>query len=263
MTRKRRTAGVYPHRPRVYNNQDVSGDGLERVTLDASRIRRAALQRLCTLPMEVSVLAAGIRHSPLSELLTQVAADETRERVAVGDLLAMAGDRAFGALMFVFALPNLVPTPPGTSAILGLPLIILAFQMLYGRRTPWLPKVIAARSIARTDLAAVVARAVPVLKRIERVLKPRLGWFVSAVAERLLSLLLLVLAAVLFLPIPLGNIFPAAAICIIALALVEHDGLAALLGAAIGVASLFIVWAAFIAVLHATLIAIEHLAGIF
>lgn len=204
----------------------------------------------------------GSRHSALSELLSQIVEDESRERVSTGDLLAMAGDRAFGALIFVFALPNLIPTPPGTSAILGLPLIILSFQLLYGRRTPWLPKAIAARSIARADLASVVRRAAPVLKRIERVLKPRLSWLVTAFSERLLALLLLVLSVILFLPIPLGNIVPAAAMCIIALALIEHDGLAALFGLGIGAVSVLIVWGALLAVLKAIVLAIEHFAGV-
>lgn len=202
------------------------------------------------------------RHSALSELLSQIAADESRERVSTGDLLAMAGDRAFGALIFVFALPNLVPTPPGTSAILGLPLIILSFQLLYGRRTPWLPKAISVRSIARADLASVVRRTAPVLKRIERVLKPRLSWLVTAYSERLLALLMLILSVILFLPIPLGNIFPAAAMCIIALALIEHDGLAALFGILIGAGSVLIVWGALLAVLKAILLAVEHFAGV-
>jgi hypothetical protein len=201
------------------------------------------------------------RHSALSELLSQVAEDESRERVSIGDLLAMAGDRAFGALIFILALPNLVPTPPGTSAILGLPLIILSFQLFYGRRTPWLPKAIALRSIARADLASVVRRTAPVLKRIERVLKPRLSWLVSAFSERVLALLMLILSVILFLPIPLGNIFPAAAMCIIALALIEHDGLAALFGVVIGAGSVLIVWGALLAVLKAILLAIEHFAG--
>lgn len=212
--------------------------------------------------MDPAALERTASHSALSELLSQVAEDESRERVSTGDLLVIAGDRAFGALIFIFALPNLVPTPPGTSAILGLPLIILSFQLLWGRRTPWLPKPIAERSIARVDFASVVRRTAPMLKRIERVLKPRLGWLVTAIAERMLALLLLILSIVLFLPIPLGNIFPAAAMCIIALALIEHDGLAALVGVAIGAASILIVWGALLAVLKALLLAVEHFAGV-
>ena len=62
------------------------------------------------------------------------------------------------------------------------------------------------------------------MRRLERVLKPRLGLLVSPAAERLLGFAVFILAVILFLPIPLGNMLPAAAICILSLALVEHDG---------------------------------------
>jgi hypothetical protein len=199
------------------------------------------------------------RHPPLSELLARVAADETRERVSVRDLLENAGERAFGALMFVFALPNVVPTPPGTSTLLGLPLILLAAQLVWGRRTPWLPRVIGARAIDRTDFARLVARANPALRRCERVLRPRLSLLLSPIAERLLGFALLVLAIVLFLPIPLGNMLPAAAICLIALALIEHDGLAALVGALVGMLAILLVWGALFALARAALLALERL----
>ena len=160
----------------------------------------------------------ALKHQPLSELLARIAADNTRERVSVADLLELAGDRAFGALMFVVALPNVVPTPPGFSAVLGLPLILLSAQFLWGRRTPWLPRAIVTRSIARTDFSSVISRMTSPMRRFERILKPRLGLLVSPAAERLLGI---VLAIILFLPIPLGNMLPASAICIVSLALVE------------------------------------------
>jgi hypothetical protein len=198
------------------------------------------------------------RHAALSEVLARIAADETRQRVSVGDALALAGDRAFGALLFVFAVPNIVPAPPGTSSILGLPLILLAVQFLFGRKTPWLPRVIRERSVARENFAAVLARLNPRLQRLERVLKPRFGLLVSPVAERLLGLVIVVLAVLIFLPIPLGNIIPAAAICLISLALVEHDGLVAALGAALGMSALLLVWGAVLALLRVALTTIEH-----
>lgn len=199
------------------------------------------------------------RHPALSELLARIAADETRERVSIGDLLELAGDRAFGALLFVFALPNVVPTPPGTSALLGLPLVLLAIQFALGRKTPWLPKVVTQRSIARSDLAAMTRRINPMLQRVERVLKPRLGLFVTPPAERLLGLTMVLLAVLIFLPIPLGNIVPAIAICLIALSLIEHDGLVVALGATIGIVSVLLVWGAVLALLRAALAAFDYL----
>jgi hypothetical protein len=201
----------------------------------------------------------ALKHQPLSELLARIAADDTRERVSVADLLELAGDRAFGALMFVFALPNVVPTPPGVSAVLGLPLILLSAQFFWGRKTPWLPRAISTRSIARTDLAAVISRMTSPMRRFERVLKPRLGLLVSPAAERLLGFALLVLAVILFLPIPLGNMLPAAAICILSLALVEHDGLAVLIGVLIGAIAVMIVWGALFGLINAALALLSHL----
>jgi hypothetical protein len=201
-------------------------------------------------------------YAPLSALLARIAEDESRERVSISDLLDLTGERAFGALMFVLALPNVIPTPPGTSTILGLPLIILAFQLSYGRRSPWLPKMLAARSIPRAGFAAMLARTNPTLRRVERVLKPRLSFLVGPIAERFIGLALLVLALILFLPIPLGNMLPAVAICVMSLSLIEHDGFAALIGAALGALAVLLVWGAMVALIRAAAAALEHLGSI-
>ncbi|MDW6025349.1 exopolysaccharide biosynthesis protein [Mesorhizobium sp. BAC0120] len=175
-----------------------------------------------------------------SEILIEIASDPGRERVSVGDLLRAMGDRAFGALMLVFALPNVLPTPPGTSAILGLPLVFLAAQLMLGQK-PWLPEVVARRSISRTDFAALTERATPWLARAERLLKPRLYSCVRAPAEYLIGGICLVLAVILVLPIPLGNIPPAFAVCLFSFAIIERDGLWAIAGWVIAIASLVIV----------------------
>lgn len=62
-----------------------------------------------------------VGRSTLSSMLHDIAQDESRERIAIGDLLALMGDRALAALLFVFAVPNVLPVPPGTSTILGRP----------------------------------------------------------------------------------------------------------------------------------------------
>ncbi|MCA0270753.1 MAG: exopolysaccharide biosynthesis protein [Proteobacteria bacterium] len=180
------------------------------------------------------------RKKPLSEVLTTIAGDETREYIAVGDLLALLGGRGRAALILLFALPNVLPTPPGTSGILGLPLLYLSFQMMLGR-VPWLPRFIGERSMSRYSFAQLVERISPVLSRAERLLKPRWSVFVGYGAERVLGAVCLVLAAVLVLPIPLGNMLPAFAICLIALGVLERDGVWVLSGVVIGVVSLVIV----------------------
>lgn len=176
----------------------------------------------------------------LSQILDEISNDETRKRVSVADLLAVMSERAIGALLLLFALPNALPAPPGTSSILGLPLVYLAAQMMLGR-LPWLPAFIASRSMSREDFAATIARATPLIARAEKLLKPRFSLVVGPVAERLVGALCLILAIVLLLPIPLGNMLPAFAICLIALGVLERDGLWVLGGAVVGAASLFLV----------------------
>ena len=87
----------------------------------------------------------GERGESLSDMLSALAQDTSRERISVGELLTALGDRALGAMLFIFAFPNVLPTPPGTSTVLGAPLIFLAAQLAFGRK-PWLPAVVAKRS---------------------------------------------------------------------------------------------------------------------
>ena len=176
----------------------------------------------------------------LSSMLYALAHDESRERIAVGDLLASLGDRALAALLFVFAAPNVLPVPPGVSVILGAPLVFLAAQLAFGLR-PWLPAVISRRTLTRTDFATLVRRVSPWLARAERLMRPRIATLASPPMEYLVGLVCLLLAIVLVLPVPLGNMLPALAISLFALGILERDGVWVLAGFAAAVVSAFVV----------------------
>ncbi len=168
----------------------------------------------------------------LSEILSGLAADEGRPRISVADIFQAMGDRAFGALILIFAVPNIVPTPPGTSALTGTPLVFLAAQLMLGQN-PWLPRIIADRSMTRQDFAAIITRVTPWLAKAERMLRPRLGFLVYPPAEYLIGFVCLLLAVILALPVPLGNILPAIAICFFSFGILERDGICVLIGAVI------------------------------
>ena len=174
-------------------------------------------------------------------MLLEIAADSGRERVSVADLLLALQDRALAALLLIFALPNVIPVPPGTSALLGAPLLYLAAQLAFGMR-PWLPAFIRHRSMPRHHFATVVTRAAPWLARAERLLRPRLGALCRPPAEYGVGLVCLLLSLIVFLPIPLGNMLPALAICLMALGILERDGLWVLAGLLTAAASVALVW---------------------
>ena len=196
--------------------------------------------------------------SRLSDLLAALAADKRRERIAIRDLLTALEDRALAALLFIFAFPNVLPAPPGLSAVLGAPLIFLAAQLALGMR-PWLPGMIANRSMARADFEAVVMRARPWLARGEALLAPRLGWMSTMPMERLVGIVCFLLAVVLFLPIPLGNMLPAFAICVMALGVLERDGLWIAAGLLFSVLSAGLVWGVVYALVKTALFLIAQI----
>jgi hypothetical protein len=196
----------------------------------------------------------------LSEILTQIAADETRERISLADLVSVMDDRAIGALIFVFAIPNIMPLPPGASTVLGAPLLFLTAQLALGKRA-WLPQAITKRTIDRGHFAAAIGRLTPWLIRAERLLSPRLLMLTRPPVENLIGVVCFLLASILFLPIPMGNMPPAIAICLFALAILERDGLWVIAGAIVGVAAIALIWGVLFALVQGAFYTFDKLLG--
>jgi hypothetical protein len=196
----------------------------------------------------------------LSDILTELAGEPSRDRVSVADLVALMGDRACAAFMFIFALPNVLPTPPGVSTLLGTPLVILAAQLTLGRR-PWLPKVITARSMPRKDLVALVGRVAPWLAKAERLLKPRASALARPPAEYAVGGICVILAVILLLPIPLGNMVPALAVCLFSLGILERDGIWILAGLVATAAAVGLMWGVVYALLRSAIFLIANAFG--
>jgi hypothetical protein len=197
----------------------------------------------------------------LSAILTAIAKGQDRERISIGDLLHALEHRAIGALMFIFAVPNAIPVPPGVSAVLGAPLIFLSFQLMIGRR-PWLPRIITDRSLSRVDFEKVVNLAAPWLAKAERLMRPRLTFLAAPPAEYVVGAICLILSLILFLPIPLGNMLPAFTICVLALGVLERDGVWVAIGATCAILAVVIVWGVVLALLWSALFLLSSIFGI-
>jgi hypothetical protein len=176
----------------------------------------------------------------LSEILSALAEDEARERISVSDMLETMRARAFGALLLIFAFPNILPTPPGVAGVLGLPLIFLSAQMMLGLN-PWLPQFIAKRSLARSTFQGLVVRITPWLQRAERLMRARLSALADPAAQRALGALCLLVSVALALPVPFANMAPSIALCVIGLGVLERDGVWIILGVLAALASLLYV----------------------
>jgi hypothetical protein len=166
----------------------------------------------------------------VSDLLQLLSRTWPHERVSLGDVTRLLGDRGYGVLMVVLVLPGAVP---GLSSIAAIPLALVAVQLAIGLPRPWLPRFLAARSLSRSDFARMVERVEPYLMRIERLLRPRFALLTGPIGERLMGMMCLVLALLLTVPI-LVNLPLVVPIALMSLAIIERDGAFAVAGFALG-----------------------------
>jgi hypothetical protein len=156
----------------------------------------------------------------------------------LGEVVSGLGDRSFGWLILLFSLVNLMPWPPGATLILGIPLVIVTAQMALGLPQVWLPGFITRRHVNRKAFQRVVLRLRPLIRPIERVVRPRHEWVFAPAPERALGVFLLFVSVALFPPIPLSAYGPAIALFVTGFGLVERDGLVTLVGVGLGVAAI-------------------------
>ncbi len=176
----------------------------------------------------------------LSEVLTLMAS-EAKGPVTIGAIRDALGDRSFAALLVFFASFNLLPLPPGSSVILGLPLVIVSAQMVFGKRTAWLPRFLMRKSLDAELFRKLTDRIVPRLRQLERLVRPRYWPFWRRRGDRIIGAIALVLAVAVVLPVPLGNWLPAFASALVGLALSERDGILFAIGVTVGLVSLAII----------------------
>ena len=187
-------------------------------------------------------MLANVNGGHLSDLLEDFAASLVGERVSLGTVSERMGRRLIGALLLILALPMALPIPaPGISVLFGIPMVLVAGELMIGRRSARLPARLAARSFARIELVRFIAAALPRLRALERVIRPRVSWLAADWAMIPVGAVCLILAIVIALPIPLGHMVPGTAICVMALGLIEHDGLAIVCGLLLAVLGVAIV----------------------
>ncbi len=185
-----------------------------------------------------------MKHSRTSDVLSALIVSTTGEGdISMREVLHLLGERVFGLAILVFSLPNSlpIPSPPGFSAITGIPIILLSLQMIMGRKTFWLPERIANYQFSRAKFVHFLVKALPLIRKFERLMHPRLLFMQSRGAECVIGGAFLLLAIVLSLPIPFGNFLPGLAMSVIALGMLERDGALIIGGIVFGVGGIGVV----------------------
>lgn len=177
---------------------------------------------------------------PTSEILEGLLAEAPAEQVTLAWVVGRLRERSFGIVMLLVALVGLVP---GIASVAGLLLAVPAIQMMLGRPGPVLPGFIARRRLSTRRLARLIARLAPVLRRLERAVRPR--WTTPFEAtKRVLGGVILLLCATLLTPIPFSHVPPTLSIMLLAVAFLEGDGLLLLVALAASALSMSLTGAA-------------------
>lgn len=152
-------------------------------------------------------------------------------KLYLGELVNAFGERGFGALMLFFGLLNIaIGIIPGTTTILGAPLLLMGLQLAIRQDQLWLPRWALRRSIERETYRTGVKKVLARFKQVERLSRPRLPVMTSEVSEVLIGIATVLLSCILVLPIWGGNLVPALIISTFGFGLMQRDGIVVLIG---------------------------------
>lgn len=173
-----------------------------------------------------------------SELLQELAVSKkNQEIVSFQEICDYLSEKGFAILMILFALPMTfpIPTPPGFTTALGLPLLYLSWQMVLGKTKPTLPNWIANKTVKTSHLISVVDKFSKILIFLEKLLKPRLNSCSSIMNQKTIGYIALLCSISISLPIVFGNAIPSIGILVMFLGLLSCDGLIILIGMIISI----------------------------
>lgn len=181
-----------------------------------------------------------------SDMLINTLSALPKGYIGLGDLFERFDRRSFSSTFLLLAVLCLLP---GVSVLAGFAMIFPAVQMALGYNTLTFPKFIRERKIAVVSLQKWNSRVLPALIKIEQFVKPRFVFLSSELMQRLLGVLITVLAVIVAIPFPLSNFPPAIAVMFISLGLLADDGLMILLGILSSIAAVAIGFSMFYVIL--------------
>ncbi|MCH9637893.1 MAG: exopolysaccharide biosynthesis protein [Betaproteobacteria bacterium] len=158
-----------------------------------------------------------------------------QDTISIDFILKALHERSFGIMLLIFAMPAAIPLPGlGINLIIAAPLLFLTAQQALGRDSIWFPQKMRDKSISSERFERMLNAALPIIRRIELLVKPRLGFVTQGVFSYLIGFCGLIMALSVCVPLPLTNTVPSAGIALMAIGVIMRDGLAVIVGALLG-----------------------------
>ncbi len=172
----------------------------------------------------------------MQQLLNQIRESAAGARqVSVGDILNGVGERSFGPVVLLAGLITIAPLIgdiPGVPTILGLIVLLTLGQLLFRRRSIWMPSWISQRSVPRDKLLKGLDWLNKPARFLDRWTGPRLTFLVDGPGLYLMAIICMAVAMAM----PAMEVVPfsangaGAALMVFGIAMTARDGLLALIG---------------------------------
>lgn len=173
------------------------------------------------------------KQSFIEALQAIIAKAKTAQSLKLEQVFQMLAHRGFAAMLLLLSLPVCFPIHvPGTSTPFGIMLAILGYRLALGK-SMWLPKWILDKEVTSEHLVKMMEGTIKVVRKSQKLIGPRLTFLISSPFLCRFNGVIIFLLAVLLsipLPIPFAHLVPAIPIFFISLALLEDDGVLALIG---------------------------------
>ncbi|WP_299175706.1 exopolysaccharide biosynthesis protein [uncultured Brevundimonas sp.] len=167
----------------------------------------------------------------ITRLLRRLSDDGGEAGLTLDEIRDRLDERAYGLLILLLSIPCLVPGLYGVPQVVGIAIILLAAQMLVGREEPWLPRWLLNLRAKGSWLKAMADFAETKLGWIDRLSRPRLRRFADGPGEKLAAVFMIL--ATLTIVLPLTNTIPSVALALLAVGLIQRDGLFVIGGVAV------------------------------
>lgn len=159
-------------------------------------------------------------------------------RKTVGSLIELFGERSF-AVVFVLlmAIPALPLPTGGATHVLEVITMLLALELIVGRRTVWLPERWLRLEVAGASRERFVSGLLRRIRWLERFARPRASWLLHRRPSRMVfGVLVLGLSLTAFFAPPFSGLdtLPALGVVALSLGVLFEDAVVALVGVVIG-----------------------------
>ena len=176
----------------------------------------------------------AVRSMTLYELLGKMQPRARQDKFEFAEFWDVMEKRGFGPML---ALPSFIAcTPigaiPGIPSLAGGTILLIALQILLGRRHPWLPQRVKQLNCDADQLRYIVEKVKPYAVRVDRFLVPRCFFMRQPVFRSFIALCCAGCGLVMI-PlelIPFMGLIPAFAVFIMAIGMSTDDGAVALVG---------------------------------